>query len=64
MSKQNQMPSPAREQPGPGRSTSEIAFNDVRQEVADSNERSHQEARKIRAAQEREQLQRRRGWDV
>jgi hypothetical protein len=63
MPKQKQKPSPAREQPGPGRSTSEAAFNDLRKEVAQSNERAHQEARKKRAAREREQMLTRRERD-
>jgi hypothetical protein len=50
-----QKPKPAREQPGPGRSTSEIAFNDLRADVAAANENAHREARKRRAAREQEQ---------
>jgi hypothetical protein len=59
MPKQNQKPSPAREAPGPGRSTSEAAFNDLRNEVARRNEQAHKEARQRRLAREREQLLRR-----
>jgi pyruvate/2-oxoglutarate dehydrogenase complex dihydrolipoamide acyltransferase (E2) component len=61
--KPNQKPSPPRQEPGPGRSTAEQAFNDVRKEIAQRNERAHQEARKLRTAREREQLQRRREGD-
>jgi hypothetical protein len=64
MPKQNdQKPGPARQAPGPGRSTSEAAFNDVRKEIAQRNERTHQEARKLRAEREREELRRRRARD-
>jgi pyruvate/2-oxoglutarate dehydrogenase complex dihydrolipoamide acyltransferase (E2) component len=54
--KQNQKPTAARQEPGPGRSTSEQAFNDVRKEIAQRNEQAHQEARKLRAAREQERL--------
>jgi hypothetical protein len=64
MPKQNQKPERARQEPGPGRSTSEAAFNDLRKEVAQRNEQAHREARKRRAAREREQLLRRRERDV
>ena len=64
MPKQNQKPDQARQEPGPGRSTSEQAFNDVRREIAQRNERAHQEARKVRAAREREQLVSRRARDT
>ena len=50
-------------EPGPGRSTSEAAFNEVRKEIADRNERAHQAARKLRTAREREQALRRRRDD-
>jgi hypothetical protein len=57
MAKQNQ-------EPGPGRSTSATAFDDVRKEIARRNEVATQKARKIRAARDREQQQARRSWDV
>ena len=38
MPKQNQKPDRAREEPGPGRSTSEAAFNDLRRQIAQRNE--------------------------
>jgi hypothetical protein len=60
MPKQNQEPTPRRQEPGPGRSTSEAVFNDLRKEIAQRNERAHQEARKLRNAREREQILRRR----
>jgi hypothetical protein len=63
MPKQNQKPDQARQEPGPGRSTSEQAFNDVRREIAQRNERAHQAARKLRAERDREQLLRRRERD-
>jgi hypothetical protein len=64
MPKQKQSPpSPARQQPGPGRSTSEAAFNDIRREVAQRNERAHQVARELRSVREREQLRTRRERD-
>jgi hypothetical protein len=58
--KQSQKPSSPRQEPGPRRSTAEQAFNDVRNEIAQRNERAHQEARKLRAAPELEQQQWRR----
>jgi pyruvate/2-oxoglutarate dehydrogenase complex dihydrolipoamide acyltransferase (E2) component len=64
MPKQNHKPSPAREAPGPGRSTSEAAFNDLRKEIAQRNERAHHEARKLRTMREQEQLLRDRDRDL
>jgi hypothetical protein len=61
--KENQERNPARQEPGPGRSTAEQAFNDVRKEIAQRNERAHQEARTLRAARELERLQWRRELD-
>jgi hypothetical protein len=63
MPKQNQQPDRAGLEPGPGKSTSEAAFNDVRRQIAQRNEQASQEARKRRAAREQEQLLRRRGRD-
>ncbi len=63
MSKQSQKPGPAPQEPGPGRSTSEAAFNEIRREVAQRNERTQQEARKLREARDREQLLKRRERD-
>ncbi len=64
MPKQNQKPAPVREAPGPGRSTSDAAFDDLRRDIAQRNERCHHEARKLRTAREREQLLRRRERDL
>ena len=63
MPKQSAKPDRAREAPGPGRSTSEAAFNDLRRQIAQRNEQASQEARKRRAARERQQLLRRRDRD-
>jgi hypothetical protein len=52
------------QEPGPGRSTAEAAFNDVRREIAQRNEQAHQKARKIRAARDRAQIIMRRQRDV
>jgi hypothetical protein len=49
--------------PGPGRSTSEAALNEVKRVVARRNEEAQKAARKQRAAREREQLARRREFD-
>jgi hypothetical protein len=63
MPKQGQKPAAERQQPGPGRSTSEAAFNDLRNDIAQRNERAHQEARKLRTAREQEQMRVRRERD-
>jgi hypothetical protein len=63
MPKQSQKPVQARQAPGPGRSTSDQAFNELRREIAQRNEAAHQEARKLRVARDREQLRRRRERD-
>jgi hypothetical protein len=52
------------QEPGPGRSTSEAAFNDLRKEIAERNERVHKEARKLRAVRDREQVLKHRQRDV
>ena len=64
MPKQSGKPDRAREEPGPGRSTAEAAFNDVRREIAQRNELASQQARKQRAAREQQQLLRRRERDL
>ncbi|HEY6397088.1 MAG TPA: hypothetical protein VIX82_06510 [Solirubrobacteraceae bacterium] len=64
MPKQTREPDPRLHEPGPGRSTSEAAFNDLRKEIAQRNERTHQEARKLRAARERKQVLTRRELDL
>jgi hypothetical protein len=63
MAKQKQKQAHELQQPGPGLSTSDVAFSYVRKEVAQSNERTHQAARKLRSAREREQVLRRRRLD-
>jgi hypothetical protein len=59
----SQKQDPANLEPGPGRSTSEQAFNELRRDIAQRNERAHQEARRLRTAREREQVVMRRGND-
>ena len=49
--------------PGPGRSTSEAAFNEVKREVARRNEEAHKAARKLRAEREKRRIADRRKWD-
>jgi hypothetical protein len=51
-------------EPGPGRSTSTAAFNDLRKEIAQRNEQAHKEARRLRTAREHEQVLRRRREDL
>jgi hypothetical protein len=57
MPKQNQ-------EPGPGRSTSTVAFDDLRKGIAQRNEEASKKARKIRAARDREQILVRRQWEL
>jgi len=63
MSKQSQKPDREREEPGPGKSTSEAAFNDLRRQIAQRNEQASQEARRRRAVREQEQMLRHRARD-
>jgi hypothetical protein len=63
MPKQNQKSDPDRLVPGPGRSTANAAFDELRKEIAQRNDRAHQEARKLRAARDREELLKRRQRD-
>jgi hypothetical protein len=63
MSKQSQKPDRAREEPGPGKSTSEAAFNDLRRQISQRNEQASQEARRRRAVREQEQMLRHRARD-
>lgn len=51
------------QEPGPGRATGDAAFTALKKEVAERNERAQKEARKLRAAREREQSRRRREED-
>lgn len=53
------MPDGANE-PGPGRSTSERAFDNVTKEIAQRNEQAQKAARKLRDAREQEAMARRR----
>lgn len=50
--------------PGPGRSTADEAFTALKKEIAQRNEYAQREARKLRAARDREQLRRRREDDL
>jgi hypothetical protein len=52
------------QEPGPGRSTSAAAFDDLRKEIAQRNEQASQKARKLRAARDREQGLARRQWEL
>jgi hypothetical protein len=51
-------------QPGPGRSTSEAAFNEIKKDIAERNERAHKNARKLRDEQDRKQALLRRQRDL
>jgi hypothetical protein len=51
-------------EPGPGRSTSTAAFNELTREVARRNELTHKAARKLRTERERQQVLRRRQHDL
>jgi hypothetical protein len=48
------------EEPGPGKSTADAAFDQLRKEIASRNEVAHQKARKIRDARDRKQVLERR----
>jgi hypothetical protein len=43
------------QEPGPGRSTSDAAFNEIRKDVAARNEQAHKEAQKLRVERDRKQ---------
>jgi hypothetical protein len=51
------------QEPGPGRSTSEAAFTALTKNIAQRNEQAQLEARKLRAARDREQIRKRREDD-
>jgi hypothetical protein len=51
------------QEPGPGRSTAAVAFDDLRQEIAQRNDQASQKARKLRAERDREQVLARRQWE-
>jgi hypothetical protein len=63
MAKQSSKPAVVPQQPGPGRSTAEAAFNQIRRDVAERNEAAHVEARKRRVVREQAQIRMRRGRD-
>ncbi len=46
--------------PGPGRSTSETALNEIKKRVAERNEKAHQAERKRREPRERAMAEKRR----
>jgi hypothetical protein len=48
------------QEPGPGRSTSDRAFNELIKGIAARNEQAHKEARKLRTERERQDILRRR----
>jgi hypothetical protein len=52
------------QEPGPGRSTSSVAFDDLRKEIAQKNDKASQKARKLRAARDRQQVLARRQWEL
>jgi hypothetical protein len=52
------------QEPGPGKSTSAAAFDELRKEVAQRNEQAHQKARLLRTARERVQILARRRRDL
>ena len=49
--------------PGPGRSTSEAAVDELRKEIGRHNEEARKAARKKRTAREKEHLANLRKWD-
>ncbi len=51
------------QEPGPGRSTAAVAFDDVCKEIAQRNDQASEKARKLRAARDREQVLARRRWE-
>ena len=64
MPTQKQQPAPVRQAPGPGLSTADAAFDDLRKDIAQRNERVHVEARESRARRDREYLRIRRERDL
>jgi hypothetical protein len=51
-------------EPGPGRSTSDAAFNEIKKDIAQRNEAAHKNARKLRDEQDRKQALLRRQQDL
>jgi hypothetical protein len=47
------------QQPGPGRSTQQSAFDTLRQDIAQQNERAQREARELRAGRDRARIRQR-----
>jgi hypothetical protein len=52
------------QEPGPGRSTSEAAFNKIKNDVAQRNEQAHKNALKLRNERDRKQALLRRQQDL
>jgi hypothetical protein len=48
------------QEPGPGRSTADATFNEIKKKIAERNERAHQAARKLRTARDDEKARKRR----
>ena len=51
-------------EPGPGRSTADAAFNAIKKDIAERNERAHKAAVKLRYAEDRKQALLRRQRDL
>jgi hypothetical protein len=51
-------------EPGPGRSTADAAFAELKKEIAQRNEQVQKDARKLRTAREQEKALRRRRQDL
>jgi hypothetical protein len=58
------MTKPMPAEPGPGRSTANAAFSELRKEIAQRNEQAQKEARKLRTEREKEQVRRKRQDDL
>ncbi|HWF49422.1 MAG TPA: hypothetical protein VG294_02165 [Solirubrobacteraceae bacterium] len=51
-------------EPGPGRSTAEAAFNEIKRDIAQRNEQAHKNALKLRLERDRKQALLRRQQDL
>jgi hypothetical protein len=51
-------------EPGPGRSTSDAAFTELKKEIARRNEQAQKKARELRAVRERERIRKRHEDDL
>jgi hypothetical protein len=51
-------------EPGPGRSTADAAFAELTKEIAQRNERTQKEARRLRSEREQEQARKRHERDL